>query len=77
METEVSKSRFKARALEIFRRIERTGEPVIITDHGAPTLVIQRYTRTGKSAQSRLKGSVVQFDDPLAPVAEDDWETLA
>jgi hypothetical protein len=32
MVARVSKSRSKAQALEIFRRIESTGEPVIVTD---------------------------------------------
>ena len=33
METEISKSRFKTHALEIFRSVEQTGESVIVTDH--------------------------------------------
>jgi antitoxin (DNA-binding transcriptional repressor) of toxin-antitoxin stability system len=32
----VSKSQFKARALEFFRQVETTGEPLIVTDHGEP-----------------------------------------
>ena len=34
----VSKSQFKAHALELFRQIEASGEPLVITDHGRPTL---------------------------------------
>jgi len=34
MEVWVSKSEFKARALEYFRKAERTGEPLITTDRG-------------------------------------------
>ncbi|MFP3559849.1 type II toxin-antitoxin system Phd/YefM family antitoxin, partial [Paraburkholderia sp. SIMBA_049] len=34
----VSKSEFKARALEYFRLVEASGESLIVTDHGKPTL---------------------------------------
>jgi prevent-host-death family protein len=32
----ISKSQFKAKALELFRQVEATGEPLIITDNGQP-----------------------------------------
>lgn len=77
METEISKSKFKAHALEIFRRVEQTGVPVVITDHGAPTLVIKKYTCSQSAPSQRLVGSVLHYHQPLAPVAEDDWDALA
>lgn len=70
METEISKSKFKAQALEIFRNIEKTGTPVVITDNGTPTLTVTKYRRDARDAFARLKGSVLKFDDPLAPVDE-------
>jgi antitoxin (DNA-binding transcriptional repressor) of toxin-antitoxin stability system len=76
MGTEISKSRFKARALEIFRRVETTGEPVIITDHGIPALIVKRYTASPDILRQRLKGSVTHYDDPFGPVGEDDWRSL-
>jgi len=76
MKTEISKSKFKAQALEIFRRVELTGEPVVITDRGAPKLIVKRYSPASNSPQQRLKGSVVRYDNPLSPVAEADWEAL-
>ncbi len=76
MTPEVSKSRFKARALEIFRHIEMTGEPVVITDRGKPTLIVKRYAPVLRDARQRLLGSVLHYHDPLTPVAEDDWEAL-
>jgi len=30
----VTKSKLKARMLEYFREVERTGEPLVVTDHG-------------------------------------------
>lgn len=77
METEISKSRFKAKALEIFRHIERTGQSVVITDHGNPTLVLHKYAAISSSAQHRLKNSVLRYDAPLEPVAENDWDAIA
>lgn len=77
MESEISKSKFKAQALEIFRRVELTGEAVIITDHGNPTLIVKKYTPTKQSPQERLKGALLRYDEPFAPVGEEDWEALA
>jgi antitoxin (DNA-binding transcriptional repressor) of toxin-antitoxin stability system len=74
--TRVSKSRFKAQALEIFRRIESTGEPVIVTDRGEPTLVVRRYVGQGADARARLKRSVLRYDDPFEPVDTGDWEAV-
>lgn len=74
MDTQISKSRFKARALEIFRRVEKTGEPVVITDHGEPKLIVKRYAAPSRDTQLQLKDSVVRYDDPLDPVGEADWE---
>lgn len=74
MDTQISKSRFKARALEIFRRVEKTGEPVVITDHGEPKLIVKRYAAPSRDTQLQLKDSVVRYDGPLDPVGEADWE---
>lgn len=77
MQTEVSKSKFKAHALEIFRHVETTGEQVIVTDHGAPAVVVRKYVGTAADVRTRLKGSVLRFDAPLDPVADDEWGALA
>jgi len=76
MKTEMSKSRFKAHALEVFREVERTGEPVIITDHGEPTLIIRKYAAPADAPRKLLEGSVLRYVDPLAPVADGEWEAL-
>ena len=76
METEISKSRFKAHALEIFRNIEKTDTPVVITDNGTPTLIVTKYRPAARDALARLKGSVLKYDDPFVPVDEA-WEADA
>lgn len=77
METQISKSKFKAQALEILRRVERTGEPITITDHGKPTLTVRRYEPAEPTPQARLKGSVIRYEDPFEPVDDETWDALA
>lgn len=77
MDTQISKSKFKARALEIFRHVETTGEAVIVTDHGVPAVIVRKYTGTAADLRAKLKGSVLRYDAPFAPVGEDDWDALA
>jgi antitoxin (DNA-binding transcriptional repressor) of toxin-antitoxin stability system len=76
---QVSKSRFKAQALELFRQVEASGEPLVITDHGRPTLEVRPYrpVRPDANPLEELRGSVLRFDDPFVPVGENDWEALA
>jgi len=69
----ISKSRFKAQALEILRRVETTGEPVIVTDNGTPRLIVGKYVEKVPDVRGRLKGSVLRYDDPFAPVGDGDW----
>ena len=76
VETKVSKSQFKAKALEILRRVEATGEPVLVTDHGKPTIEVRRHRSLERSPLDLLRGSVVDYLYPTEPVGEQDWEAL-
>jgi prevent-host-death family protein len=75
---QISKSQFKAKALELFREVEATGKPLIITDNGEPTLEIRPYVKPESAAEilEQLRGSVLFFDDCLDSVGEDHWEAL-
>ena len=73
--TAVSKSRFKAHALALFREIERTGKPVVITDHGTPVLTVAPYRANPDTALRALRESVVKYDAPTKPVGDGDWES--
>lgn len=73
---EVSKTEFKARALEYFRQVEAKGKTIIVTDKGRPTVQIRRYRRDDRPPLERLKGSVIEYIDPLEPVGEMEWEAL-
>lgn len=74
MLSHVSKSKFKAQALEYFRLIESSGESVVITDHGEPKLEVRPFHSREKAPLDVLRGSVLRFDRPTDPVADDDWE---
>jgi len=70
---QVSKSEFKARALEFFRQVEASGESVVVTDHGKPTLEVRPYRTIERNPLDVLRGSVVRYDDPMEPV-DVQWE---
>ena len=71
----ISKSKFKARALEVLRAIESSGEPRVITDHGRPTLEIRKLRHSDVPPLERLRGTVIKYDGPADPVGEDDWDS--
>lgn len=70
----ISKSEFKAKALEVLRAIENSGEARVITDHGKPTLEIRKLRRQELPPLVVLKGTVLKFEKPTEPVASEDWE---
>ncbi len=72
----ISKSAFKAKALEYFREVESTGEELVITDHGKPVLKVVPYSYDPVEALRSLRGTVLRYDDPLEPVGLEDWEAL-
>jgi len=74
MQQQISKSNFKAHALEIMREIESSGNNAVITSHGKACLVIKPYKESKKSPFDILKGSVISYTDATQPIAEDEWE---
>lgn len=70
----ISKSRFKAQALELFRQVERTGKSIVITDRGIPVLTLTPYREKPNTALTLLRASVVKYSAPTRPVGADDWE---
>jgi antitoxin (DNA-binding transcriptional repressor) of toxin-antitoxin stability system len=73
---QVSKSEFKSRALEYFRQVESSGQSVIVTDHGRPALEVRPYRNVDqrRNPLDVLRGSVVSYIDPTAPI-DVDWES--
>jgi len=70
----VSKSQFKAKALEFFRRVETSGHRLVVTDRGRPTLEIRLYRNVDRNPLDVLRTSVVRYDNPTDPVAVEEWE---
>ena len=67
----------KNNALEYFRQVEASGEPIVITEHGKPKREIRRLPEQTVDPLEKLKGSVLWYDRPFDPaVDEDDWEVL-
>lgn len=78
---QVSKSHFKTHALALFRLVESTGEPLLVTNHGRPCLEVRPYRpvpRPGVDPLEMLSGSVLRFDEPFEPAVDPgDWDALA
>ena len=76
MKNTVSKSQFKPHALEYFRKIEQTGEDLIITDRGRPVLKVSPYTEDPDQVLRELRDTLVAYEDPTEPVGKEGWEAL-
>jgi prevent-host-death family protein len=77
MDRSISKSKFKPRSLEYFREVEKTGEPLIITDHGRPVLKIVPFAADDQTQRiKRLRNVITRYEAPAEPVAVDEWEAL-
>ncbi len=76
MHKHVSKSQFKAQALEWFRQVETTGKAVIVTDHGKPAVEVRKYQDKQRAPLEILNGSVAEYTDATDPVVTEDWEAL-
>ncbi len=72
---QISKSEFKAKALEFFRLVESSGESLVVTDHGKPALEVRPYRNPERNPLDVLNGSVVRFIDPTCPV-DAEWEAM-
>jgi len=70
MDSTVSKSKFRAKALEYFRRVEETGEAIVVTGRGRPVLEIVPYRGAKNNPRARLRGSVLRYVRPTEPVGK-------
>lgn len=72
--TQVSKSQFKAKALEYFRQVEADGTPIVVTDHGEATIEVRRYRAPMRDPLALLRGTALAYAQPTEPVDADAWE---
>jgi antitoxin (DNA-binding transcriptional repressor) of toxin-antitoxin stability system len=73
----IAKRQLKAKMLEVFRAIERSGEEVIVTDNGRPALRISPLTakRSIEEAFADLRGKVRYHGDLLEDTSNEWPET--
>lgn len=80
----VSKGKLKAKMLEYFREVERTGEPLIVTDHGREVLEIRPLAKQRMTTKEVLAwyrsgpgaGILPSAAELMKPVPEEEWEVL-
>lgn len=72
----IGSAEFKASCLKIIDQINRDKQPVTITKRGTPVARLSPIAKTAGEGSiiGAMKGSVLRYDDPLAPAAEtSDW----
>jgi antitoxin (DNA-binding transcriptional repressor) of toxin-antitoxin stability system len=81
----ISKGRLKAKMLEYFREVERTGEPLVVTDHGRAVLEVRPMAEKKiVTAQDVLEwydkgngpGILPDEEELMKPLPWEDWEVL-
>jgi prevent-host-death family protein len=74
MAVKVSKGVLKAKMLDYFRRVEQTGEPLIVTDNGVPVLRVVAIARhePASAVFADVRGRVRYHEDILTPTT-DEW----
>ncbi len=73
----ISKSKLKPNMLRIFREIEKSGEGIIVTDRGRPTLKIEPIKKKLSVDEifADIQGKVIFYEDPNTPT-NDEWEEV-
>lgn len=73
----VSKSQFKAKALEYMRYVEKHKAVIIVTDMGNPVVnLVPHASTTNQDPYEFYRGSVIKYIRPTDPVGLGDWEAL-
>lgn len=75
MTNTISKSKLKAKMLEIFRELESSGSELIVTDHDKPVLKIIPIKRRATVSEvfGSLQGQVTYLEDINTPSVLE-WE---
>ena len=69
----VSKGKLKSKMLEYFREVERTGEPLIVTDHGREVLEVRPLVpQMNSKAEILAKLRTQLFGNKTADAIESD-----
>ncbi len=82
MQQTVSKSQFKAQALELLRMVEQQNQSLVITHSGKPVAKVIPYKEEGKEMKPEeilksLRDSVIYYEDSDEPAIDPkDWDVL-
>lgn len=79
MQQTVSKTQFKAQALEYLRMVEKEKTPLVVTHGGKPVVKVLPYQEEEqeKATRQSLKGSVLYYDGSNEPAVNlEDWDML-
>lgn len=77
LKTTVSKSEFKAKALEYMRYVQQSNQSIIVTDMGNPVIQIQAFQPKIKTdPYAYYCGSVLKYVGPNKPLDLEDWGNL-
>jgi antitoxin (DNA-binding transcriptional repressor) of toxin-antitoxin stability system len=73
----ISKSKLKAKMLEVFRQLEFSGKELIVTDHDKPVLkIIPIQSKAGVSAVfGDVQGHVAYLEDINTPTLQE-WDEV-
>jgi antitoxin (DNA-binding transcriptional repressor) of toxin-antitoxin stability system len=71
----ISKSKLKAKMLEIFRQLETSGDELIVTDQGKPVLKITpiKQKSSVKELFAEYQGKVTYLEDINTPTLQE-WD---
>lgn len=74
----VSKSKFKAKALEYFRMVQTTGNPVLVSHNEDPVIQVSLYnpTNSQKDLFKKLSNAITYLGDIESPVGVNDWKVI-
>jgi len=74
----VAKGKLKAHMLEYFRKVEETGEELIVTDHKKPVLKVIPYKKkkSFKNVFAKYQGKI-KYSAPITEPETEEWGDLA
>lgn len=74
MQQMISKSQFKAHALEYLRNVEKKQQVLIVTHAGKPVAKVIPFTE--EPLLKSLMDTVLEFSGPTEPVGQKDWKSF-
>jgi len=72
----LTKTTFKAQALEHLRRVQATKRPLILLERGRPVLKVVPYAEDMEAELTKFRDLLIRYDDPTAPVGLTDWDLV-